>query len=349
MKRRTQLSLAIIIGLLTVLGLFWGCNDDCTTCPGLMSLDAIWPNADGNWWQYEYSSRTWDQDLFLYTDSLDVPPAPTLDQLIAILGNQPIGDNVTTVQENYQLRFDGLATTGSGVTAQNLEETVYNEPLGASLQLPGGEERILLGILAARPDLADRIVPMLERSAKTLPSPIAEYISGFQAPQTEASLRASNPLAVLDLGPLLLHGGAWWMTIDWIGTYGDLEQRLAWKFLEQDLRTGHEFAYQLIPSLANDVFMHCRITGRRTFKTPAGTFHNAIVAFYMIDYGVLGYVGLQEPAYARVIDYGSVVYAPNYGPIHCYERNFVYVGDGELGTGFGDKTLDLLDGSLIED
>ena len=44
--------------------------------------------------------------------------------------------------------------------------------------------------------------------------------------------------------------------------------------------------------------------------------------------------------YTRLIDYGTVTYAPQVGPVFSRERQFVAVG-GELGLGMGDLTFEL--------
>ncbi|MBI4720724.1 MAG: hypothetical protein HY770_05810 [Chitinivibrionia bacterium] len=349
--KRSRLILLFVVGLLAALGMFWGCDDECPTCPPrtVVSLNTIWPNADGTWWQYEYAWRVWDNDQILYENELDVPPAPSLDEMIALLGNQPIGPNVTTLDRNFQLAFAGLDTTLSGVIAQNLEETVYGGPMSeAPAPAIDGEARMLLHILQARPDLADKIVPMLQSAPVALPAPMTEYLAALTA-KPSAYPRPKRTEFFDGPGPMLLHGGAWWKTRDWIGTYGDIDQVLAWKFLEKDLRIGHEFTHQLIPSLESDLFMHCRIIKKGTVVTPAGTFSNAVEAFYLIDYGVTDFDGLEMPMHARIIDYGSIAYVPNYGPVYSYERNLVYVGDDVLSPGFGDQTLRLLDSSLLED
>lgn len=341
MRRNSKIAVLFVAGLLLALSMMWGCDDDeCPVCPDpavLATIDNIWPNADGNWWQYEYSWRVWDQDPITFVNEIDVPAAPTLDEIAAIHGEHPIGSGVTVQDRRYQLLFDSLVTTPAAVTAQNLELLIYDPPPSLTpVPTVRGEEALYLRILAARPDLHDKIVPFLTNSNQLIP--VELLTGGFKTPRQ-----------VPDLGPILIHDGAWWKTTDWIGTYGDVESRLAWKFLEADLTPGHEFSYQLIPSLTGDVWLHCRVMRTVNANTPAGSFKGALELIYMIDFGILEYDLTIPVEYARVIDFGSVVYAPNYGPVYCNERDFVYVGTDTLSAGYGDRTLLLLDSNLLEE
>jgi hypothetical protein len=145
------------------------------------------------------------------------------------------------------------------------------------------------------------------------------------------------------LRPLILHGGAWEKTADWIGTYGELDRLLAWKYLTNDLRKGHEFEHQLVPSLASTVYLRARVLGTTTLETPAGRYTNAIEVFYVIDYGwstatdesgnLLGY--------SRSVGYGSIHYAPGVGPIQSYERVLVNFGPNGLDAGYGEMQFRL--------
>jgi hypothetical protein len=341
MKARLLFGMLLISGLLLLAGVFLGCDDDeCPVCPDpavTATIDNIWPNADGNWWQYDYSWRVWDQDPITFTNEIDVPPAPSLDEIAGIFDSHPIGTNVTVLDRRYQLLFAGLDSTKSGVRAQNLEMSIFDPPPSRQpVQTVNGEEALYLRILAARPDLRDKITPLLNGTDQPA---VAELLAG--------GLR--SPSQPLDFGPNLIHDGIWWKTTDWIGTYGDAETRLAWKFLEANLTPGHEFSYQLIPSATGDAWMHCRVTRTVNVDTPAGSFKGALELIYLIDFGVLEYDLVLPAQYARIIEFGTVVYVPNYGPVYCYERNFVYVGTDTLDVGYGDRTLLLYDSNLIEE
>jgi len=129
--------------------------------------------------------------------------------------------------------------------------------------------------------------------------------------------------------PLLIHGGAWEKTDDWIATYGVLNTEPAWKFLTSDLAVGTEFTHQLIPDLANDVFLHARIESHVTIDTELGTYEKAVDCLYIIDYGISAVStspGGPTSGYMRTYEYGRVVYAPTLGPVYSYERKFMSAG-----------------------
>ncbi len=166
----------------------------------------------------------------------------TMDDAIRLLGTEPTGPNPETSTGSYRLQFNGFVTTMSGVTRQNLQETL--EPaasvtISSATANPGSAFLQLLRL--ARPDLA-RKMSLLAPSIAT---------------QSAATL----------FRPTLLHGYAWEQTDQWIGTYGDLNQQIAWIFLTPALRPGSEFSLQLVPDLADDVFLHARVLGWKNVET----------------------------------------------------------------------------------
>ena len=160
----------------------------------------------------------------------------------------------------------------------------------------------------------------------------------------------------LDLGapppllrnPQFVHGGVWEKTEDWIGTYGDLDELLAWKFLTSDLSPGTEFSHQLIPSIASNVFLHCRIERIFDARTDVGVLRNALECYYLIDYGVtvLRDFELHVLGYTRAFGYGVVVYAPRVGPVYCHERTMADAADP---IGYSDLEIDLTGSSTLAD
>jgi hypothetical protein len=179
-----------------------------------------------------------------------------------------------------------------GVTAQNLEELFAQAPAGARAA-GAWQARLLSRLAAARPDLRARLEAMGVR------------------PQQE-------PVARM---PLFLHGGAWEKTAEYIGTYGDADTRLAWKFLDADVAPGSSFTYQLVPALADDVFLHALVV-RHGQQLHLRSFGQEVQVIYLVDYGIAQATGPGgEPlGFYRGIDYGSVVYAPGVGPVLASER-----------------------------
>jgi hypothetical protein len=297
-----------------------GCGSDACgpdTCRCGVTLENAWPNGNGAFWSYKYTVRTWDYDPCpVYASEEDVPAAPSLDTIENLLGSQPIGPNVETMVGTYEMMFDGDSTTMSGVTAQRLRETAYlPEATGGLCAGTAPRAAFLTKIFLLKPSARDAILA-----------------SGALGPEPAAELIPS---------PTLIHGGVWEKTDEYIGTYGDIDTLLAYKFLEADLCAGCEFTFQLLPRLAPDVLLHCRVLGETTVETETGVPSTGLRCLYMIDFGKSESL---RPSTAggwwRAIDYGEVVYVRNVGPVYSYERNLVCVGE-TLGRGAGDMELSL--------
>lgn len=323
-----------------------GCSDDacgpggCTPGP---TIDNVWPNDDGREWQYDLRQAWWTGPLCvtLYDSPEEVPPVPTLDEIEVMLAEHALPEDYETAEGIYFMEFAGDSTTLSGVTAQGLRDSVSLEGWPGRLKAPHApSEGFVLRLAVARPDLVSRIMdsypvpPPLyesfrERSA-ALAAPDSPF-AGIGAPLEEEIVSA----------PILIHGGVWEKTDEHIGTYGDMDTLLAYKFLEADLSPGHEFTHQLIPKLTGDVFLYCKMLPRRIIRVGGLPYPNAIECLYVIDYGISTFWGVSpggEPGYCRLYDYGTVIYAPTIGPIYSYDRSLVEAGNDES-MGVGEKTL----------
>jgi hypothetical protein len=270
-----------------------------------------------------------------------------MTEVVALLGSQPIGEVFSIGLGTYELRFSGYITTMSGVTAQNLMESIYRQEGGPSaVTQVAPEEAFLSRLMTARPDLKDKIAAYVNSRHELKLSGVGLQ-PAFPSRNSVGS-GVSSPVAQGLPDPVLLHGYAWRKSDSWIGTYGDLDTLLAWKFLESPLIPAHEFTFRLVPSLADDVFEHCRILRMLSFQTEAGVFRNAIECLYVIDYGILSWSNMENPeiGYSRAFDYGTVVYAPTVGPVYCYERKFVEPGD-PLTLGAGDLELSLIAADIL--
>lgn len=278
----------------------------------------VWPNEDGRSWTFRELYREWPWDIPPTAEDPSSLTLPTLDEVAALLDTLRPGAGPDPVTFQYRLRFNGEITTQSGVTAQNLEFSFPPAlPAPATLAGPPGSA-FLAELSRARPDLRARI---------------------------EARLGAS-PARTADHGPpapLLVHGYAWRLTRNWIGTYGDLDTLLAWKFVSGDLRPGAEFTFQLVPSLADDVFLHAKVRREREVETPGGTVERAVEVVYLIDYGMppVVDVGSSAAGFLRAYSIGSVTYAPEVGPVESRERRLLWAGP-EQSIGCCELTLKLL-------
>jgi len=273
------------------------------------TLDNVWPNADGSEWTYDLVQMRWESGaLPLYPTVDAVPPVPSLDEVEDLLGEHPVGDPLPEIAAGWVLRFDGTITTESGATGQKLEQEIVPPPAPAPAPPgagPHGTDPFLARLWAARPDLRARLAAR-----------------GFDP-------GAADPRAAGVIEPLFLSGYAWEKSPYRIVAFGDLNRDPAWIYLEANLEPGHEFTIQLVPYLTDDVFLHARMLPRRNVATPAGTFAGVAECLYVVDYGVgkvtdasgilLGYRG--------TFSYGTVAYAPRFGPVQSFEQVLAYMGN----------------------
>jgi len=271
-------------------------------------LDALWPNTDGSYWRYEsvyHDWFSWPADWTYYPDEQSLPAAPTPAEVLKrYLGHQPTPREGDFSRFTYGLTFDGWITTQSGVTAQHLVES--SGPVGGKqLARPateGGGTAFLASLYRARPDLRAALL----REHPDLPR-LLHYPGG----------------------PHILFGYAWAKTSECIGSYGDLDQDLSWKYLTSDLALGATFDHQLVKALTDDVWLHGMISRRLDARLPNGDQAPAVECLYVIDYGASVMVDEQgnELGYFRLFDFGTVVYAAGVGPIACYQRGLLEAGD----------------------
>ena len=285
----------------------------------IVSLQNSWPNDDQHKWLFRLAQRTWSSRGPQTWPSPEQVPAVTLDHAQSLLGTLPAGDSPRADSARYELGFDGFITTQSGVTAQNLREFIISlHRLGAHREATDGGRAFLAELARARPSLRARIAALAPSAVDGGP--------GFWI-----------------WSPILIHGYAWRKTTTWIGTFGDVDQLLAWKFLQAEPRPGSEFSHQLVPSLASDVWLRARVLRGLELTLPSGARASAVEVLYLIDYGVETFTDQNGnlAGYGRAYDFGTVVYAAGVGPVRCYERRLVWLGDPQ-DVGFGDLELDLI-------
>jgi hypothetical protein len=305
------------VSLLALVFAVGGCGDEwshprMTPAP---TLRTIWPNDDGGYWTYRMEQRTWFPYPFPF-DSLqtwpsgsDVPPVPTFDQVAALLADRSPEAGVPPDSATYHMQFAGDTTTELGVTTQNLREW-----FGAGSSSGSGSSRhlgdsFLSRLLQVRPGLRPRLASLLRAHPG-----LRRYAEGM-LPATDST---ASP-------PLFLHGGAWRRSTEYIGHYGMLDTDMSWIFLAANLRPGAMFRWQLVKELAPDVYLTGQVRRELSVATPAGRVERAIEVLYVLDYGVDGIgsdtgQGTDSLRVTRFFGYGSVVYAPNVGPVSLYER-----------------------------
>jgi hypothetical protein len=268
------------------------------------TLRNLWPNQDGRVWNYDATVMGWLRASLppevIFQNPGDVPAAPSLREVVGLLEAEIEGTPFESENTLYTLRFSGTTSTESGATGQSLVATMGNEPVEAQTAAAGAFVDVFFARLAvARPDLRARIE---ERIGRPVVAGLAQ--------------------------PMFLRGGAWERTDEWIGMYGDLDSELAWLYLDADLDVGHEFTFQLAPSLVDDAFLHVLVHRRVSVETDAGKYENALEVIYEIDFGVSELVDDSGTAigYLRIFDIARIAYAVDVGPVDCTERLFYVVG-----------------------
>jgi hypothetical protein len=307
---------------------FIACEDEDPNPPPDPNLENVWPNQDGQYWVYAMQAKAWVQSFSPYATPEMVPAAPTMVEATALLELPLSGTPVSSVEATYRMQFDGRTTTLSGAEGQNLAAFVDDQPVSAVTDLAarlGTSPGMLVQLWKARRDVRPRLIG-------------AAKATGF-APSFLDSFD------VIPTPPTFLSGGAWERGESWIGLYGDLDLDLGWKYLEANLEPGQEFTFQLLKSLASDVFLHARVNRRVTVRTAHATYVDALEVVYLVDFGVTEVAGpLGEIAgYTRPFSIGAVLYAPLAGPVWNEERALYHVGDMEPSGPLESSSLDLQD------
>ena len=347
-----------VAAMCAALVLMIGCNDDdsnCVTCPKSTpnpTLGNIWPNADKTAWTYQYAWRWWEGQMTIYATRDEVPsvPLPDWSEIFDLVQSAAPVEPYTTTRGIYRMQFDGMKTTDDGVTAQNLTAELFLE-LGQGVERHADEGTALLRRLyVARPDLREKIVSFLGSNSEVASSLVREGTLGFSPRGSTGGHGVPGSLAQPFGFPVLIHGGVWEKTDQWIGTYENVSPRLWWKFLADDLAVGSGFTYQLFPEFVDDNYLLCHAYRHVRVQTEVGTFEKALDCLYIVDRGITVATDPQGSiiGYNRMFDYGRVIYAPTIGPVYSYERSAVEPGNPPSG-GFSDTTLRLVGSSTIGD
>lgn len=290
-----------------------GCSDDdCPSCPGSQdppepTLDNIWPHADGTRWTYDLRYAVHDGP----EPSEDVPPLPTMEELHAAL-QQPVDTPQQTLDSGlYRLEFDGEITSETGVTGQDLVESVY-APVGGERSMrwePARyEERFLQLVARFRPDLREAI----GGGAGEVPT----------APDKE-----------LDEMGTLYFLGAYVFAAEDTGYYGygDVSTGHAWSYLEGDLTPGSSWSLELLGG-GSDLWLHGQIWSVGEQEIGGQVHPEAVTVLYVVDLGVQQEADDEGNLIGMTRSYmsGITVFAPGVGPVACTERH-VFAGGGPLG------------------
>jgi hypothetical protein len=306
--------LLIMLPILALALSLAGCLDDddceCPACPEVTgppepTLDNIWPHADGTGWLYDLTVR--EYTTAGYGD--DPPPLPTWAQIDSLL-NEPAGvDLVSEDAGLYGLRFDGDLVTDTGVTGQDLVETIYADVWseeGKAAAAPRPDPVALL-VARARPDLRAALAARLGVDEAALLAALADK-------------------ELTDMGSLYFLGAyAFAAEDDGYYGYGDLNTSHAWTYLEGPLEPGTTWSLQLVPDIADDIWLHGHVWSVEDMTVGGRAVDNAVAALYLVDLGLQTVTDEQGNIVGefQAYMYGRTVFVPEVGPVACTERRLI--------------------------
>ena len=203
----------------------------------------------------------------------------------------PVEPSFTT---SATLWFEGTVQTPGG-TAQWLHG-VHSVP--AKARTGAAADPLLAALWRARPDLRSAIQARTGRSLEEVP---------------------------INWWPFLLHDGYFMKSPTNIQMWQPDWSHPTWTYLTDDLRVGATFTHQLVPELADNIFLHGTVEViDATVVTLAGTYEPAIRMGYVIDFG---WGELTDPNIGQVIGRargeirGHVHFVPGVGPVEMLENN----------------------------
>jgi hypothetical protein len=330
-------SVLIVLAALATLG-FPGCPDSVTGPGGEARvserLASLWPNDDGREWRFWIIKHPLASGELVLTPANKPLAQVTLADVRRLMRVTPPPGAETPEEYAYLMRFAGVVRTRSGVVAQNLDESFpYPVPSRSGTGMTAGWTGAAPNV--SRDAALEAPLPdaFLARVAEARPDLRARLDAS--RPGWRARLARPGGAAIDKWTPILIHGYAWLLAPRHIGAYGDADTLLAWKYLESDLRPGHEFRFQLLPLVSDDLWLWGSVERELTVQVPGvGAVPNAIEVLYLIDYGDAQLTDEQgNPlGHFRTFDYGTVVYAPGVGPVSVIERRFAWAGGtGTLG------------------
>ncbi len=128
--------------------------------------------------------------------------------------------------------------------------------------------------------------------------------------------------------PLFLHQGFFMKTTADIQMWQEDWNHPTWIYLEDDITVGATYVFQLVPELADDIFLHGSVAGINvSVETVAGLFSDAVKMEYLIDYGisVITDENGDHLGTTHGESDGHVYYVPEVGPVDMLEEFIPYV------------------------
>ena len=190
----------------------------------------------------------------------------------------------------------------------------------ASLQLlgqaetPGGTAQVLIG----------QHEPPSGLDAAPVRDPLLRALWRAR-PDLRTAIATRNELASgSSWWPLLLHDGWFMKNATNIQMWQPSWTHPTWTYLTNDLSVGATFTQQLVPELADNVFLHGTVTDiDAAVSTIAGLFEHAVKMTYRIEYGWSEPLPDPVPGgmpRSLMETQGHVYYVPNVGPVDLLEE-----------------------------
>jgi hypothetical protein len=252
-------------------------------------MSDLWPNDDGHSWVYYqiYREYLWEEPQ--------------------------------TIENEARIYLDGYAEVPGGITVQNLRIEV----ISPSPAVPSFASAPPLSAPVSRRSVS------WERAPKPITDPFWRNL-WWARPDLRAAIErraSSGEMATTAWPPgyyqVLISAPNYRKTADDIGAWrSDQEAMESWMWLVSDLTIGRTFDLQLIPDLADDVWLHATVSAWEDVTVPAGSFPGCLKVDYTIDYGISTCTNEQgiETGQMRSETVGWIDYAPLVGPVRTHEE-----------------------------
>lgn len=189
--------------------------------------------------------------------------------------------------------------------------------LEGTTMTPGGEAQNLIAVQQTS-------FPGLTSSQPVLPPILQAVWRGRPDLRAAIEARYGGKDIVEPWYPSFLHGGYLMKTTADIQMWQDEWSHPTWTYLEAPVTNGHSFVHQLLPEIAEDIFLHGTVADTDAeINTPADTFTGAVRMDYLIDLGIStitdeqgNLIGTMHGEFT-----GHVHYVPDLGPVELLEEH----------------------------
>jgi len=156
--------------------------------------------------------------------------------------------------------------------------------------------------------------------APELPA-LARQLAVARPEAARRALESAASAAGGSSGLVLYDAGLLRIAAEEIAAYLDAPARRSWLYLDAEITPGHTFRLQLVPDVADSVYLNGTVQGTADVSTPAGGFAAALHVRYAVDYGwanVTDSTG-QVVGRSHALTRGEMFFAPGTGPVLARE------------------------------